>query len=103
MRSGELAKLTGVSTDTLRHYERLGMPARPKRTDAGYRLYPAVKRIQLARRALGVGFTLGEAIWIFAWSTTRPEGSLMKARIFAASRREKRLGRDKECAGRDGG
>jgi DNA-binding transcriptional MerR regulator len=57
-----LAKLTGVSTDTLRHYERLGVLARPKRTDAGYRLYPAdaVKRVQLVRRALSVGFTLAE-------------------------------------------
>src|ERR1039458_2855334 len=48
-RSGDLAKLTGVSTDTLRHYERIGVLARPRRTEAGYRLYPtdAVKRVQL--------------------------------------------------------
>lgn len=62
LRSGELAKLTGVSTDTLRHYERLGLLARPPRTQAGYRLYPAnaVERVQLVRRALSVGFTLAE-------------------------------------------
>ena len=62
MRSGELAKLTHVSTDTLRHYERVGVLARPKRTEAGYRLYPieALQRVQLVRRALGVGFTLAE-------------------------------------------
>lgn len=66
LRSGELAKLTGVSTDTLRHYERLGLLARPRRTQAGYRLYPtgAVQRVQLVRRALSVGFSLPELVRI---------------------------------------
>jgi DNA-binding transcriptional MerR regulator len=66
LQSGELAKLTGVSTDTLRHYERLGLLARPRRTEAGYRLYPtsAVQRVQLVRRALSVGFSLAELIRI---------------------------------------
>lgn len=62
MRSGELARICGVSTDTLRHYERMGILARPPRTRAGYRRYPpdAVARVQLVRRALGVGLTLDE-------------------------------------------
>jgi DNA-binding transcriptional MerR regulator len=66
LRSGELAKLTGVSTDTLRHYERLGVLPRPRRTEAGYRLYPmeAVKRVQLVRRALSMGFSLAGLVRI---------------------------------------
>jgi len=66
LRSGDLAKLTGVSTDTLRHYERLGVLAHPKRTEAGYRIYPAdaVKRVRLVRRALSVGFSLAELVRI---------------------------------------
>ena len=62
MRSGELAAECGVSTDTLRHYERVGVLARPKRTASGYRQYPpeAVKRVRLVRRALEIGFTLEE-------------------------------------------
>jgi MerR family copper efflux transcriptional regulator len=66
LRSGELAKLTGVSTDTLRHYERLGVLARPRRTEAGYRLYPAeaLQRVQLVRRAISVGFSLPELVRI---------------------------------------
>lgn len=62
LRSGQLAKLTGVSTDTLRHYERLGLLARPRRTASGYRLYPtrAVERVLIVRRALSVGFSLRE-------------------------------------------
>ena len=39
MRSGQLARLTGVSTDTLRHYERLGLLALPQRTAGNYRDY----------------------------------------------------------------
>jgi DNA-binding transcriptional MerR regulator len=62
MRSGELAGLAGISTDTLRHYERLGLLPKPPRTDGGYRDYPAdsLERVLLIRRALGVGFSLPE-------------------------------------------
>ena len=62
MQSGELARLTGVSTDTLRHYERLGLLSKPPRTDAGYRDYPphSLDRVRLIRRALSVGFSLPE-------------------------------------------
>jgi DNA-binding transcriptional MerR regulator len=54
------AATTGVSTDTLRHYERLGLLPRVERTTAGYRRYsPAViERVRLIQRALLVGFSL---------------------------------------------
>jgi DNA-binding transcriptional MerR regulator len=35
LRAGELARLCGVSTDILRHYERVGVLACPPRTAAG--------------------------------------------------------------------
>ncbi len=62
LRSGELARLTGVSADTLRHYERLGILSRAQRTNSGYRMFPAssVERVQLAQRALQLGFSLNE-------------------------------------------
>ena len=57
-----LADATGVSTDTLRHYERLGLLSGTERTGAGYRRYrPAtVDRVRLIQRALVVGFSLKE-------------------------------------------
>jgi DNA-binding transcriptional MerR regulator len=60
LRSSELARLTGVSTDTLRHYERKGVLGIPARTSGGYRLYSpdAATRVRLVRRALAIGFTL---------------------------------------------
>ena len=62
MRSGELARHTGVSTDTLRHYERMGLLARPQRTSGGYRAYEqqALDRVRLVRRALSIGISLRE-------------------------------------------
>jgi DNA-binding transcriptional MerR regulator len=61
-RSGLLAKLCGVSTDTLRHYERAGVLPAPRRRENGYREYPpeALARVRLIRNALAIGFTLAE-------------------------------------------
>ncbi|MFN2414157.1 MAG: heavy metal-responsive transcriptional regulator [Pyrinomonadaceae bacterium] len=62
VRAGELARAAGVSTDTLRHYERKGVLGRPRRSANGYREYPpdALARVLLVRRALAFGFTLDE-------------------------------------------
>jgi len=62
MRSGELARLTGISTDTLRHYERLQLLSKPPRTSGSYRDYPphSLDRVRLIRRALSIGFSLPE-------------------------------------------
>jgi len=66
-RSGQLARLSGVSSDTLRHYERVGVLARPLRTAAGYRQYApeALERVRTIRRALAIGFSLKELARIF--------------------------------------
>ena len=62
IRAGELAGAAGVSTDTLRHYERKGVLGAPRRSANGYREYPpeALARVTLVRRALAFGFTLDE-------------------------------------------
>jgi DNA-binding transcriptional MerR regulator len=60
--SGGLAKATGVSPDTIRHYENIGVLPKAMRTTSGYRVYPgiAVERVQIVQRALRIGFTLSE-------------------------------------------
>lgn len=62
MRSGELARLAGVSADTLRHYEKKGLLAPPRRGANGYRIYPpeAAARVRLIQRALDMGFSLDD-------------------------------------------
>ena len=68
LRSGELARLAGVSTDLLRHYERIGIVPRPERALNGYRQYPAITldRIQAVRRSLALGFSLSDLVRIYA-------------------------------------
>src|ERR1700678_199764 len=60
--SGELAKATGGSADTIRHYERIGVLPEAVRSSSGYRIYPesAVERVLVVQRALRIGFTLSE-------------------------------------------
>lgn len=62
MRSGELASIAHVSTDTLRHYERLKLLPRPQRTEGNYRRYPAsaVARVRLIQQALAIRFSLAD-------------------------------------------
>jgi MerR family copper efflux transcriptional regulator len=80
LRSGELASLTGVSADTLRHYERLGILPTSQRTDGGYRIFSAsaVQRVQLAQRALQLGFSLNELSGILR---TRDNGGVPCHRV----------------------
>lgn len=62
LHSGQVAEMTGVSPDTIRHYERIAILPHPPRSSAGYRLYSAdvIERVHLVRRALQLGFTLAE-------------------------------------------
>ena len=60
--------MTSVSTDTLRHYERMRVLQLPRRTSSRYRQYPpeAADRVQLFRRAMALGFSLEELSKILA-------------------------------------
>ncbi len=62
MRIGQLARLCGVSPDTLRHYERLKLLCAAGRTPSGYRSYTleAAARVRTVQAALSLGFTLAE-------------------------------------------
>jgi MerR family mercuric resistance operon transcriptional regulator len=62
MKIGELANQTGVTTQTLRFYEREGLLPEPARTSNGYRDYQKemVGEIVFIRASLDAGFTLKE-------------------------------------------
>jgi len=57
-----LADSLGVSTDTLRYYERLGLLRPAARTPAGYRLYDetAAQRLRFIRGVQRMGLQLGD-------------------------------------------
>ena len=60
LRIGELAERSGVSADTIRYYERIGLMSKAARTSAGYResSESAIDRVRLVQNALRFGFTL---------------------------------------------
>lgn len=62
MKIGELARLAGVSVQTVRYYERRGLLGEPERRPSGYREYgdATVDRLRFIRRAQELGFTLSE-------------------------------------------
>ena len=62
LRSGDLAKAAGVSTDTIRHYEKIGVLPVASRTESGYRVFPAhaLQRVLVVQRSMRIGFTLAE-------------------------------------------
>lgn len=59
---GNIAEETGVSADTLRYYEKMGLIAPIKRTQSGYRIYTAdaIRIIRFIRGAKALNFTLDE-------------------------------------------
>jgi DNA-binding transcriptional MerR regulator len=97
VRAGELARAAGVSTDTLRHYERKGVLGAPRRSANGYREYPpgALERVLLVRRALAFGFTLDELAHVLR---TRERGGApcLEVRALAAGKLEEVESRLKE-------
>lgn len=76
LRAGELARVSGVSVETLRYYERLGLIPAPLRSPGGQRLYhrEAVLVMQVIKSAQRLGFSLTEIADLFASSdSTHPE------------------------------
>ena len=59
---GQLAKHCGVSSDTLRFYEKNGLLVPAGRSDSGYRLYSEddLSRIRFILRAKAIGLSLDE-------------------------------------------
>lgn len=59
---GKMARLAGVSPDTLRYYEKEHLIRPAAKTAAGYRLYgdEAVRRIRFIKQAQHCGFSLSD-------------------------------------------
>lgn len=59
---GELARRTGVNSETIRYFERVGLLSSPPRTQGGHRVYDErhVRSLSFIRRARGLGFAPDE-------------------------------------------
>lgn len=89
---GRLARRNGVSVDTIRYYEKIGLLPPPPRTEGGQRLYPPALglRLHFIRRARALGFPLGEIRELLALADGTPascaEAAVRAERQLAAIR-----------------
>ena len=62
IRIGEAAAVLGISTDTLRYYEKIELITNVQRNDVGIRLYSDkdLSRLRFIKRAQKMGFSLNE-------------------------------------------
>jgi DNA-binding transcriptional MerR regulator len=62
LRIGEAAQLLGVSTKTIRHYQKIGLLPEPARSESGYRLYEGEDLLHLLRirRLTSLGLPLAQ-------------------------------------------
>lgn len=62
LKIGDLARATGISVETVRYYERIGLMPPPGRTPGNYRAYARVHldRLNFIRHARALGFDIAE-------------------------------------------
>ncbi len=67
MTIGQLAKVVGLNTQTIRYYERIGLINKPYVNESGYRIYPekAVNILRFIRHAKNIGFSLKQIAKLF--------------------------------------
>ncbi len=87
MRVNELAQAADVSTDTIRHYLRIGLIKAEQRLENGYQQFSnrTVKRIQFIRSAVGLGFKLTDVADLLRMSE-RGNLPCPRARVILAER-----------------
>ena len=74
MNIGEAARLSGVSTKMVRHYESLGLLPHVQRSDSGYRQYSdaEVHTLRFIKRSRELGFSMAEiAELVSLWQNRR--------------------------------
>ncbi len=84
---GQVARRTGLSHDTLRYYERIGLLPRVGRDAGGRRLYDErdLSDLRFIRRAQAMGFTL-EEIRLLLQMRTDPQHARTEVRELTAAK-----------------
>ncbi len=68
LRIGDIAQLLGLTADTLRYYEKIGLLPRVVRSESGMRSYGErdISRLRFIQRAQKMGFSLSEIAQLLA-------------------------------------
>ena len=82
---GEIAELLGITTKTIRHYEKIGLLGEPERTYTGYRLYDTQDLLRLYRikQLQDLGLSL-ERIRLFLYEPEQAQSSEVVLRTLEA-------------------
>lgn len=88
MKIGELAHRTGLSMDTLRYYERIGLLPRPPRAASGHREYDAsvLTWIEFLRRLKTTGMPISGMLEYARLRDRGPETGAARRRLLEAHR-----------------
>ena len=81
MNIGDAAKASGASAKMIRHYERLGLLKRARRSLGGYRLYDDndVHTLRFIRRSRDLGFSIGDIVRLLGlWQNRRRTSAEVK-------------------------
>lgn len=78
---GEIARLVGVSTKTIRYYHEIRLLPEPERTGSGYRLYTAqhLLHLQRIRRLRALGLSLDRIREVLEQETEKNDSTLRTA------------------------
>lgn len=65
----ELSQQTGIHTETIRYYEKIGLLPPPKRSSNGYRCYTtdSVQQLLFIKTCRSLGFSLEEIKTLYHW------------------------------------
>ena len=93
---GELARLTNVTIDKVRYYERRGLLPRAARSQAGYRLFPieSVARVEFIKQGQELGFSLDEITGLLATGGAeecRRVSELLQAKLIEVDQKIKNM------------
>lgn len=81
MNIGEAAKLSGVNSKLIRHYESIGLIPKASRSESGYRVYSKadVHVLSFVKRARSLGFSMKEIKRLVGlWANKRRASSEVK-------------------------
>lgn len=84
---GDLGRLLGLSADTLRYYEKIGLLPHVSRSASGIRKYGEkdVSRLRFIRRAQNMGFSLSEIAQLLTMRD-KPQGARESVRKLTAAK-----------------
>jgi DNA-binding transcriptional MerR regulator len=86
---GQVAAKAGISTSTVRYYERIGLLRPGGRTPANYRVYDteALERLRFIRAAQAMGFSLDDVAMLLRGAPCREVQVLIEARLAELAKR----------------